>query len=213
MVFGSVVSGRPAELPGVESMVGLFINTLPIRLRLDPTETVGELIERFQEEQAGLLPHHHLGLTQIQQLAGTGRLFDTLTVYENYPRLPSDDGTASEEELHRTVISGVDASHYPLTLVVMPGDKLRLRLDYQKAAFDEAEAQSLLDRLLHLLDAMTAELDTPVGRVQTLLPAERHQVLTGWNATDVDVPSATLPELFAAQVGRSPDATAVVFGD
>ncbi|MGW2090562.1 condensation domain-containing protein, partial [Streptomyces sp. NPDC001880] len=85
IVFGAVVSGRPAELPGVENMIGLFINTLPVRVHLQPGETLTELVQRLQDEQARLLPHHHLSLTDIQQLTNTGQLFDTLTVYENYP--------------------------------------------------------------------------------------------------------------------------------
>ncbi|WP_254406806.1 condensation domain-containing protein, partial [Streptomyces sp. AC627_RSS907] len=84
VVFGSTVSGRPAELPGVESMVGLFINTVPIRVRLRYEETLAALIGRLQAEQAALLPHHHLGLGDIQRIGGVGPLFDTLAVFENY---------------------------------------------------------------------------------------------------------------------------------
>ncbi|MEG8184683.1 non-ribosomal peptide synthetase, partial [Nocardia terpenica] len=83
VVFGSVVSGRPPELAGVETMVGLFINTVPVRVRLHPDHTLAQLVVAVQDQQAALLAHHHLGLTDIQQVTGLGQLFDTLAVYEN----------------------------------------------------------------------------------------------------------------------------------
>ncbi|OLT26387.1 hypothetical protein BJF79_43545 [Actinomadura sp. CNU-125] len=85
VVFGATVSGRPPELSGAEQMVGLFINTLPVRVRLRETETLTETLTRLQDEQSGLFAHHHLGLGEIQRAAGTGPLFDTMTVFENYP--------------------------------------------------------------------------------------------------------------------------------
>ncbi|MFC4901944.1 condensation domain-containing protein [Streptosporangium amethystogenes subsp. fukuiense] len=85
VVFGGTVSGRPPELPGAERMIGLFINTLPVRVRLHPAETLAGLLERLQAEQSELFAHHHLGLSDIQRACGLGRLFDTMTVLENYP--------------------------------------------------------------------------------------------------------------------------------
>ncbi|WP_405783771.1 amino acid adenylation domain-containing protein [Streptomyces sp. NBC_00859] len=214
VVFGSVVSGRPAELPGVESMVGLFINTLPVRVRLDAAETIAALMERVQQEQAGLLAHHHLGLTEIQQLAGAGQLFDTLTVYENYPvvRAPAAaaDGAGA---LDVRIVEGLDATHYPLALAVIPGGEgMRLRLDYQPAAFTIEEAQQILDRYQHLLHTLATTPDQTLAQLDTLLPGER-DTLNDWNSTATEIPTTTLPELFAAQVVRSPDAPAVEFGN
>ncbi|WP_405783769.1 amino acid adenylation domain-containing protein [Streptomyces sp. NBC_00859] len=214
VVFGSVVSGRPAELPGVESMVGLFINTLPVRVRLDAAETIAALMERVQQEQAGLLAHHHLGLTEIQQLAGAGQLFDTLTVYENYPRLAAKvSGAEAATDVHVAVVSGLDATHYPLALAVMPGGEgMRLRLDYQPAAFTTEQAQQILDRYQHLLHTLATTPDQTLAQLDTLLPGER-DTLNDWNSTATEIPTTTLPELFAAQVVRSPDAWAVVCGE
>nr|WP_104789656.1 non-ribosomal peptide synthetase [Streptomyces sp. QL37]PPQ60233.1 hypothetical protein C5F59_28815 [Streptomyces sp. QL37] len=220
VVFGAVVSGRPAELPGVESMVGLFINTLPVRVRLERGDSLAGLVRRLQDEQAGLLPHHHLGLTEIQQLISTGQLFDTLTVYENFPL---DDmgstgaGTSSdphERDLQTSIVGGLDAAHYPLALAAaMPtGDNLQLRLDYQEAAFTEVEAQKLFDRFRYLLQAFAAEPEAAVDGLDLLLPVER-ELLARWNDTGAEVPSGTLPELFAAQAARTPEAVAVVCGD
>src|SRR5262249_27022586 len=83
VVFGITVSGRAGEIAGIESMVGLLINTLPLRLRLPPWQTMGDLLGQLQQSQSGLLAHQHLGLAEIQSVAGVGELFDTLVVFEN----------------------------------------------------------------------------------------------------------------------------------
>uniref|UniRef100_UPI000A84ECDF condensation domain-containing protein n=2 Tax=Streptomyces TaxID=1883 RepID=UPI000A84ECDF len=93
VVFGATVAGRPAELPGVEAMVGLLINTLPVRVRLDGGQPVVDMLARLQERQSALIAHQHLGLSEIQRLAGPGAVFDTLVVYENYPAPPQEPTT------------------------------------------------------------------------------------------------------------------------
>ncbi len=85
VVFGATVSGRPPDLAGVETAVGLFINTVPVRIRLDPYESLGDLLARIQTEQTAMLDHHHAGLEAVQRAAGPGAVFDTLTVFESYP--------------------------------------------------------------------------------------------------------------------------------
>ncbi|MFJ8578286.1 amino acid adenylation domain-containing protein [Micromonospora sp. NPDC093277] len=210
VVFGATVAGRPAELPGVETMVGLFINTLPVRVRLDPAEPVGALLAGLQERQSVLQPHQHLGLPDIQRLAGHGELFDTLVVFENYPVDPSALDLAGTGLAVRGV-HGLDATHYPLTLVLVPGDRLGLRLEYRPDLIDETAAGALLERMHRLLADIAAEPSRPVGRLDPTTPDERHQVLVGWNATRHPVDAATLPDLLARQATTTPDAVAVVF--
>ncbi|WP_344867050.1 AMP-binding protein, partial [Planomonospora alba] len=229
VVFGGTVSGRPADLPGVERMVGLFVNTLPVRVRLRPDEPLGELLRRLHDEQAELLPHHHLGLAEIRR----GRLFDALLVMENYPVDPRTEIGG----LRLTAADVADATHYPVTLLVIPGERIRFRLQYRPDALDEAAAVRLLDRFRHLLAVLAAEAGgegprTAVSRLGTLTAAERDLVLHAWNgaatgARDTgEVPAGdaagareggaaarggTLAELFEAQAARTPDATALVF--
>ena len=137
VVFGVTVAGRPPDIAGIESMVGLFINTLPLRLRLPPAKPFIELLRDLQDSQSRLIAHQHLGLAEIQGLAGLGELFDTLTVFENYP--VGEAGLATETSgLRLTGISGHDATHYPLSLLAAPGERLRLRLDYRADLFDAA---------------------------------------------------------------------------
>ncbi|GAA3356383.1 hypothetical protein GCM10017744_022740 [Streptomyces antimycoticus] len=88
VVFGATVSGRPPEVPGIETMIGLFINTLPVRVRLDQSEPLSALLERIQRQQSALMPYPYLRLSDVQRLAGLGELFDSATVFENYPAPP-----------------------------------------------------------------------------------------------------------------------------
>ncbi|MFE2753052.1 amino acid adenylation domain-containing protein, partial [Actinosynnema sp. NPDC059335] len=208
VVLGVTVAGRPAELPGVESMIGLFINTLPARLRLDPARSLHDLLRDAQRRQADLAPYQYLGLTEVQRLAGAGELFDTDFVFENYPVGPAD-GLDLGPDLRVTGVHGQDAAHYPLCLVVIPGEDLRLRLVHRPDLYDATAARTVLARVTRVLEAMATDLDQPVGRVDVLDPAERDRVLVGWNATDRDVPPTTLPELVEAQVRRTGSATAV----
>ncbi|MBX6769304.1 MAG: non-ribosomal peptide synthetase, partial [Actinomadura rubrobrunea] len=94
VVFGAAVSGRPADLPDVESMIGLFVNTVPVRVRARPADSFAAVLERVQDQQVELLAHQHLGLTDIQRAAGDGAVFDTVTVLENYPYDPSSTGVS-----------------------------------------------------------------------------------------------------------------------
>ncbi|MFF4764785.1 condensation domain-containing protein, partial [Streptomyces sp. NPDC001292] len=208
VVFGAVVAGRPADLPGVEQMLGLFINTVPVRVRLDPDLTVVELLAELQVQQAALMPHQHLGLTEIQRLAGTGATFDTLLVYQNYPRNP--DGPLQLSGLKIDGSASDDAAHYPLALAVAPLDDLELRFDYQPDLFDAAAVETLGKRLVRLLEQIAADPTLPVGRLALLDEAERGLVVERWNDTARPVPAGTLPELFGAQAARTPDAVAVV---
>ncbi|MEU9482016.1 amino acid adenylation domain-containing protein, partial [Streptomyces sp. NPDC048191] len=211
VVFGATVSGRPPELPGVERMVGLFINTLPVRIRLRNDEPVSGLLSRLQAEQTELMEHHHLGLTEVQQQAGGRELFDTTTVFESYP-LDAEAWRSPADELKLTAVDGVDATHYPLTLAAVPGPRLTLRLGYRRDAFTEAEAQQYLDRVVRLLEAMTDRPERPVGTLGILGPDERHRLLVEWNGTARTLPQTTLPALFEARVARTPEAVAVVSG-
>ncbi|MGC5010224.1 AMP-binding protein [Streptosporangium sp. DT93] len=218
VVFGGTVSGRPPELPGVERMIGLFVNTLPVRVRLHPAETLAGLLGRLQAEQSDLLPHHHLGLADIQRACGIGRLFDTMTVLENYPldiaALGAGVGTGAVTERGRGEatdpatepgtkpttrpgtgagtragdgprlmgVSGTDATHYPLALAVVPGERLSLRLDHRPDVVSRAGALRVLNRLTRLLKALAADPGLPLARLDLLAADERARILHEWNS-------------------------------
>ncbi|MET3982552.1 amino acid adenylation domain-containing protein [Streptomyces sp. PvR034] len=215
VVFGATVSGRPADLPGVEGMIGLFINTLPVRVGLDPAVPFAEAVGALQRQQGDLLDHHHVSLAEIKRAAGAGELFDSILVFENYPFEESEESeeaaAGAAEKLKVTDIDGGGATHYPLTLVTgVLGDRLVLRLDVRPGSFDRATGEAIAARFLQVLDTVAADPDRLVGRIEVTLPAERAQVLETWNATDLDLPPAVLPELLDAQAARTPDRVALV---
>ncbi|WP_286329997.1 non-ribosomal peptide synthetase [Streptomyces sp. MBT42] len=212
VVFGLTVSGRPDEIPGVESMLGLFITTVPVRLATRPEETVEGLLRRFRDEQNALLAHHHLGLRLIQKQSGGGELFDTLVVIENYPVDPSARETVAGG-VRVTGVEAEDATHYPLTLAVSLDERAELRLEYRPDVFDARAAGLVADRLAHLLDRIAAEPGTAVGALALLPPAELERVRSSWPGTVRDVPSGTVADVFAERAARTPGATAVVCGE
>ncbi|MER0246461.1 amino acid adenylation domain-containing protein, partial [Streptomyces sp. HSW2009] len=207
LLFGTVVSGRPAEVPGVTQMVGLFVNTVPVRVGLRPQESLLDLATRVQEELTTLLPHHHLGLADIQRETGIGTLFDTLTAVENYP---VDDLTELTAGTGLTVadVHGQDATHYPLTCVAIPGEQLTLRLKYQPDAVDAQAVERIAERVRAGLRALLTEPHTPVGALDLALPAER-AALAERQHGPTPPPPATWAELVGAQVRSRPQAVAV----
>ncbi|MET7415030.1 amino acid adenylation domain-containing protein [Streptomyces rubiginosohelvolus] len=211
VVFGTVVSGRPAEVPGVTDMIGLFVNTVPVRITVRPDETLAALAARVQDEFAALLPHHHLGLAAIQRAAGHGVLFDTLTALENYPA----DGLAALAEatgLGLREIRGRDATHYPLTFAAVPGERLTLRLTYRPAAVTPARAEELAVRVEHLLRTLVAAPDTRIAALDPLTDAER-AALTAHRVGPSAPAVRTWAQLFAEQRDRRPDTVAVDASD
>ncbi|MFD8637329.1 amino acid adenylation domain-containing protein, partial [Streptomyces sp. NPDC059656] len=209
VVFGGTVSGRTADVAGIEGMVGLLINTLPVRFRIREDEPLLAALARFQDEQAELMDHQHVGLAGIQRAAGLGALFDTTVVVENYPLdLESMRDLAGGPRL--TGVEGSDATHYTVNLIVLPGERLRLHLDHRTDVLDARTARSLGEALERLLTAVADAPSTPVGEVD-LLSAEQHRLIREWNGTAVPVPDTTLVELFERQVARTPGAPATVF--
>ncbi|MER5772504.1 amino acid adenylation domain-containing protein, partial [Streptomyces sp. NPDC001985] len=212
VVFGASVAGRPADLPGMESMLGLFINTVPVRVRLDPAQTVAGLLAELQAEQSALLDHQYLGLSEIQRLAGPGAVFDTLMAFENYPGDP--DAQPPTEGLSLTDSTARESTNFPLVVIVNPtDDDLAFRIEHLLSAFDTATTRTLARRLISVLDQMAADPEVRLSRIAVLDPTERSLVVDRWNDTGRQVPGASLVELFEAQAGRTPDAVAVVGED
>ncbi|MFC1439475.1 amino acid adenylation domain-containing protein [Streptacidiphilus sp. N1-10] len=231
VAFGQTVSGRPPELDGVEEIVGLLIGAAPVRVLMDPNETLTELLSRIQHEQAELEPHHHLGLSEIQRRVGLGDLYDSTVAFVNAPSGAAGPDTATDTDTPTDAAFRVDgtavrfladageqngtatgSTHYPLNLTAGVGRSLRLALSHQTDLFDALDADRLLGRLRSLLTVFATEPATLVGRIPLLAEDELEQVLSKWNDTEQQLPEQlTLPDLFRAQVARTPQATAAVF--
>ncbi|MBF6047355.1 amino acid adenylation domain-containing protein [Streptomyces sp. NRRL B-1677] len=210
VAFGGVVSGRDPEVTGIEDMVGLFINTLPVRVRWDEADSWASMLTRLQSEQSRLLEHRHLGLTEIQQLTGMRELFDTTTVFENYP-LDASALQKTASGLRVLNINASDGTHYPLSLAVIPGRRLHLRLKYRPDLLDREAVEAIAARLRLLLETVVADPGRLVGRSDILTAEERHRLVVEWNDTARPAARASLPELFQEQVARTPDRPAVLF--
>ncbi|MFI6409986.1 amino acid adenylation domain-containing protein, partial [Streptomyces sp. NPDC050548] len=149
--------------------------------------------------------------TDIHSLTPAGELFDTVVVFENYP-VENEAFEQDASTLSLTHTEARDATHYPLSLMVMPGTRLHLRLDYRPDAFEHATVETIGARFISVLKAFVADAGQSVGRIPLLDADERERVLTVWNDTTHEVPGTTLPELFEQQVTRTPDVFAVAAG-
>ncbi|MFI5497397.1 condensation domain-containing protein, partial [Actinoplanes sp. NPDC051859] len=208
VVFGAAVSGRPAEVDGIEDAVGLFINTVPAVVSLAGNPTLGELIVRVQEHNTALLDHHHVPLSQVQRDTGFTQLFDTLVVYESYP-VDEEQLAETQQSLGITLreVDGRDATAHPLALSVTPGpDSVVLEFSYRPDVFDRAA----VDRFAAMFDRiLTAVAEAPDTRVADLAVGGVPAVA----GAELEVPWATLDELIRAQVAATPDGVAVVGDD
>jgi len=210
VAFGAVSSGRPAELPGMESMVGLFLNTLPVRVRLDPRASLADLLARLQEDQFDLAPHHHLGLADVQQLVGVGELFDTVVSFHNYPH-DVDDLSDLVPGVRVVAADGRLVAEYPFALSVYPGKRLRLLAQYRSDSFDAPAIGSVVDRFQRLLTSLVTEPDVPLSRLDLLAADERALILGEWAGTPAPIAAQVVPEVFEARAAQAPDAVAAVF--
>ncbi len=178
VVFGVTVSGRPAELDGFEDMVGLFINTLPMRVRLRPDLPLGEWLRELQMQQATMQAHEHMRLVDIQhesEVRAGENLFDTLLVFENYPVDP--DNLKLPEGLALGPVTFVERTNYPLALAAIPGNSLTLRVYHDRARFGDAVIERLLRELSVLVRTMIANAASArpllVGDWRVVTAAER----------------------------------------
>ncbi|MFH5244706.1 non-ribosomal peptide synthase/polyketide synthase [Antrihabitans spumae] len=208
VVFGTTVSGRPPQLAGIESMIGLFINTIPVRITLDPSESLGRLLDRIAGEQAGLLDSHHVGLTEIQQAVGLGASFDTLSVFESYPVDAAGMSDDTDIAGMRIVdVAGTDAAHYPLSVVAYLDDELHLKMKYLPDLFDADAVEAIAARVQRVLAAMVADQNLPLVRLSVLSDNETRLLAPVRGAAGGTV--RTLPQLLADTAAAVPDSIAI----
>ncbi|MGW9419788.1 amino acid adenylation domain-containing protein [Streptomyces koyangensis] len=210
--FGATVSGRPTGLPGAEAMIGLFIDTVPVRVPVGDQGPALTWLRRIQEEQAEARDFAYAGLADVQRWSGLGetRLFDSIVVFENYPY---DEQGATEQGIRIGTYRSDEHTNYPLTLTAHAGDQLTLALGYDPDLFGEATVERLAGHLDRLLDALVTTPQTPLHLLPMLSEEETAHLLHGSNDTAARFPAPrTVPELFARQARRTPDRVAVRCG-
>ncbi|MFL9458776.1 amino acid adenylation domain-containing protein [Tolypothrix bouteillei VB521301_2] len=214
VVFGATVSGRPPGLLGVESMVGLFINTVPVRLQIGETDLLS-LLKELQAQQVESTQFSYCSLVEIQGLSEVPRgtsLFDSIVVFENYP--VNTDVLQDNSDLTVENYCGIEQTNYPLTVVVIPGEQLCLKLSYDTSRFEQGTINRMLGHFVTLLQAIVANPQQQISQLPLLTASEQHQLLVEWNETSVDYPQdRCIHQLFEEQVALTPNAVAVVCED
>ncbi|MBX4135285.1 amino acid adenylation domain-containing protein [Pseudomonas sp. S5F11] len=213
--FGATVSGRPAELVGVEQQVGLFINTLPVICAVDEQASVADWLQAVQSQNLSLREHEHCGLYDIQRWAGQGGegLFDSILVFENYPV-----SKALEQGGGSGLRFGAPQAHeqtsFPLTVLADVGETLSVQFNFARAHFTMPMVQGYARHLANLLGGMLQGGEQSLGELAMLDMTERQQILEQWNATARDYPqNQWVHHLIEAQAKRQPQATALVFAE
>lgn len=216
VVFGATVAGRPAELSGVERMLGLFINTLPVRVKVAGELRAGEWLRQLQADEAEARQYEHTPLVEVSRWSELPRgtqLFESLLVVDNYPL----DASLAEQIKLRLGLEVSDfrvleQTNFPLALTIMPGKQLSLLMRYECARFDNEMIQRMLKHLQHLLESISTDVDQRVSDIKLFSDAEENALLVEYNDTHREYPDQhTVHQLFEQQVERSPGSIAVVF--
>ncbi|WP_122372348.1 condensation domain-containing protein, partial [Pseudomonas savastanoi] len=213
VTFGATVAGRPADLPGVEEQLGLFINTLPVIASPRPEQRVADWVQQVQAKNIALREHEHTPLYEIQRWARSAgeALFDNILVFENYPVSEALQQSAPQG----LVFGGLhtqEQTHYPLTLVVNLGETLSMRFSYARQHFSEQHMAQLSAHLSQVLQALVRDPQAAIGELALLDDHEQQQIVRDWNATAADFPGEhCLHSLIEAQVQATPDAPALIF--
>ena len=219
VVFGATVAGRPPEIADVDAMVGLFINTLPVRATLDPAQPVADFLAALRDGQLARDAFAHTPLVAIHgwsEVPVREPLFESIVVFENYPMDAALEGQAGALAIRDLAL--LEQTNFPLTLTAAAGERMPLRLAYDTARFDAPATARMLGQLANLLAGLAAAPAQTVGDWGgrfLLADAERRHVLADLNQTRLIHPDLgkTLPELFEAQARQTPDRVALVFGE
>lgn len=215
VVFGTTVSGRPAHLPGIEQMIGLFINTLPMRVRFPAEMKLGALLRQVHADNIARDEYAYLSLSEIQKLSEIppgSSLFDSLLVFENFP---SDEDAVEEigqaVDFRAESAKSDEQSNYALTLLAEQRQVLELELQYRAEQLAVGTAERLLGHLEQVLSGMArGGAEQSLRDLPLLTDAERKQVLVTWNQTDAEYPAGVcIHAQFEAQAQRTPDRVAL----
>ncbi|WP_371876265.1 amino acid adenylation domain-containing protein [Dictyobacter vulcani] len=212
VVFGSVVSGRPSEIASVESMVGLFINTLPVRVRIRPEQTLLNWLQAIQAQVTEMRQYEYTPLVHIQGWSEIERgmnLFESLFIFENYPLETSEQQQSTDLQI--LDVQAYEQTNYPLTVFVLPGESLKFKLVFEQQQFAVEQVQHLLQHLQQVLEQMLARPDQHLGQLPLLSASEQQHIVREWNTTRAPYAVSCIHQLIEAQVERTPTAQAILF--
>ncbi len=212
VVFGSIVSGRPAEMPGVEEMVGLFINTLPVRVRMSYESKVFDWLKQIQLQQIESRELEYSPLVDVQKWSEVPRglpLFESIVVFENYPSV-DDEGNKPAFTIENE--STREQTGYPLTIGVETTGQILLNCILDLSRYDADAVGRMLTHLQNILENIASEPEQKVEAISLLSDAEKQQIAE-WNKTEQEYPILCVHQLTALQSERIPDKVAVSFNE
>jgi amino acid adenylation domain-containing protein/non-ribosomal peptide synthase protein (TIGR01720 family) len=215
VLYGATVAGRPASLASAEEMVGLFINTLPVRVRVREELASVSWLKSLQAEQVSAREYEHSPLVEVQAASEVPRgrpLFESLLVFENYPVDARALGGGAG--LKASDVRWFDQTNYPLTLVAVPSEELSLELLYDGRRFTGDVVERMLGHLQTILDSFAADPSRPLSRVPLVTEAERRLLLSEWNDTRRENRwrGRCVHQLFEEQARNEPERVALVCG-
>ncbi|MDR0126243.1 non-ribosomal peptide synthetase [Bacillus zhangzhouensis] len=212
VLFGTVVSGRPADLAGVDRMVGLFINVIPRRIQLTDQMTFRSLLSDTQQQSLAAEPHQYIPIYDIQAKAGQQQLIDHIVVFENVPAAKKDE---QEALLGFTVeeMNVYEKSNYDLNLLASPGEQLQLKLAFNQRAFDPAFVHRLKEQLIVLMKEAIKHPDQSVHTLTLVTKQEKQLILEEWNAPELEHDQLYLSKWFEHNVHKQPNAVALSTGE
>ncbi|MFL6332078.1 MAG: amino acid adenylation domain-containing protein [Pyrinomonadaceae bacterium] len=215
VVFGVTVSGRPAELVGIETRIGLFINALPLRVSVSGVEALVPWLRQLQRRLTELRQYEYSSLSQIQgwsEVPKGQQLFDSLLVFQNYPV----DRSLSEKKvgLSAGAVNAIHKTNYPVTLTAVPGERILLQVSYDGPRLDGATADRMLGHLRRLLEGFASDAGQGISELPILTEREERQILFDWNQTAHEYAAGVrVHELIEGRAAESPEAAAVAFED
>jgi amino acid adenylation domain-containing protein len=213
VLFGATVSGRPPELLGVAEMVGLFINTLPLRVQVQPDQPLLDWLKQIQAHTVEMRQYEYSPLVQVQGWGAVKRgvpLFESLLVFENYPL----DTTFENTQLSIAVrdVTTQEQTNYPLTVIGYPRATLELGFSYDTQRFAAETIKQLARQLQTLLENFQVNPSAALADIAILPAEERQRLLSDWNATALPYPrESCFHQLVESQAAETPDALAVLF--
>lgn len=209
VVFGNVVSGRPAEIEDVNEIIGLLFNTVPVRVRIQGTETVRSALRSLHQQKGDFLQHSYVNLTRLQKIAGQSPLFDTLFAVQNLPALdlPTQQNIRIENAQVR------DATHYPLSMAVSPMEgAIQLRLMFRDDVVAPEQAEALIQAYINIFEAFVGAPDRPLLTVDAL-PRPNSLLPHSVAGEDLEIGNLSVSDLLIRQAEATPGARAVRAGD
>ncbi|MBN3396066.1 condensation domain-containing protein, partial [Clostridium botulinum] len=217
VVFGTVVSGRNANIEGIDRMVGLFINTIPVRIKTESGMSFVELIKEIQKSSLESSKYDYYPLAEIQSKTKLkNELINNIVVYENY-YIDNSSINLNEKINKKFIMENMqtrEETNYDLNLIIGPSEELNIKLSYNKKIYDDYIIKKISKQFALIIDTIISNKNILVDKIEIIEEEEKKQILYEFNDTKVDYPkNKTIQELFEEQVEKTPNNIAVVFED